>query len=148
MSYARSPRLVCSTTMGTSMFCGSLLVLTPTLHEYRFFAAQTSSLGSKGESRMQAALCGPAVQCIQGLLVADAMPNSIQPSILRQTRSHLLDGLLRLVGQRLQLTVKFLVTDFNLLLVSDLLQDQRCLYFPQCSLTLTGAQASEVHALH
>src|SRR5271157_4985178 len=135
MSYARSPLLVCSITMGTSMFCGSS-------------TAHTSSRRVKGGSGMQAALCGPAVQRIQGLLVADAMPNSIQPSILRQTRAHLLHGLLRLVGQRLHLAVNFLITDLNLFCVSNLLQDQRRLYLAQGSLPLTGTQTTEVHALH
>src|SRR5271157_1157601 len=136
MSYARSPLLVCSITMGTSMFCRSLTCP-------HFFPN-----GQSGENGMQAALCGPAVQRIQGLLVADAMPNSIQPPILRQTRAHLLDGLLRLVGQRLQLAVKFLITDLNLFCVSNLLQDQRHLNLAQCSLPLTGTQTAEVHALH
>src|SRR5271157_5910710 len=128
MSYARSPLLVCSITMGTSMFCGSLTCL-------HFFPK-----GQSGESGMQAALCGPAVQRIQGLLVADAMPNSIQAPILRQTRAHLLDGLLRLFGQHLQLAVNFLITDLNFFFVSNLLQDQRRLHLAQCSLPLTGTQ--------
>src|SRR5208337_4797578 len=59
--------------------------------------AHTSSSRSSRGGGMQAALCGPAVKMIQGLIVADAMPNSIQPSILRQTGANLLDWLLRLV---------------------------------------------------
>src|SRR5271157_1711635 len=136
MSYARSPLLVCSITMGTSIFCGSLTCP-------HFFPN-----GQRGENGMHAALCRPAVQRIQGLLVADAMPNSIQPCIPRQTRAHLLYGLLRLVGQHLQLAVNLLITDLNLFCVSNLLEDQRRLNLAQCSLALTGTQTAEVHALH
>src|ERR1019366_5884337 len=108
----------------------------------------TSSLGSKLGGGTQPALCGPAVQRIQGLLVADAMPNAIQPSILRQTSPDLFEGLLRLGRQRCQFAVELLVTDFDLFLVSNLPQDQRCLHLAQCAIALPGAQAGKVHALH
>src|SRR5271166_1328710 len=123
MSYARSPLLVCSTTMGTSMFCNSLLG--PNFHSTRVPILRCPNFlpRVKGGKQNAAQLGGPAVQCIQGLLVADAMPNSIQSSILRQTRPHLLDRLLCLIGQRLQLAIKFLVADLNLFFVSNLLQD-------------------------
>src|ERR1700680_1963390 len=99
MSYARSPLLVCSITMGTSIVCGSLQA-----------TGHTSSPEGRSWSGTQPALCGSAVQRIQGLLVADAMTNSIQPAILRQTSPDLFEGLLRLCGQRLQFAVELFVT--------------------------------------
>ena len=71
-----------------------------------------------------AALGGPAIKVIQCFLVADAMPNSIQPPILRQTGTHLLDRLLGLQGESVNLLLQFFVADFNFFLVSDLFQDE------------------------
>ena len=97
---------------------------------------------------MQPALCGPAVQRIQGLLVADAMPNSIQPSILGQSSANLFNGLLGLLRQGVQLAVEFFVADLNLFLVGNLFEYQRCFYLAQCAVALAGPQLGKVHALH
>jgi hypothetical protein len=50
-------------------------------------------------------LSRPAVKVVQGLFVAEAMPNSIQPSILGQTRANLFDGLFGLRRECRQLVI-------------------------------------------
>ena len=75
------------------------------------------------------------------------MPNSIQPTILRQTCAHLLDRLLGLHGQRFEFVFHFFVADFDLLLLSNLFEDERRLDFAQSAFTLASPEASEIHAL-
>jgi hypothetical protein len=77
--------------------------------------------GQRGKEEIQAALCGPAVQRIQGFLIAQAMPNSIQPTILRQTRAHLLHCLFRLLREGFDFTIELLVADLYFFFVSNLL---------------------------
>src|SRR5208283_5891789 len=112
MSYARSPLLVCSITMGTSMVCGSLTL-----------PAHTSSQGSKqgksnavrpmrtcGTENPGSSRCG----CDAEFYPAHHPASNVR-ALARWSVSIGWPGSV--------LAVNFIVTDLDLLFVSDLLQD-------------------------
>ncbi len=76
------------------------------------------------------------------------MANSIQPTILRQTSADLLYRLFGLPCKLFQVLLEFLFGDFDILLLRDLIQDQSCADFAKRALTLTCAQAVQIHTLH
>src|SRR6266478_60450 len=120
MSYARSPRPVCSMTMGTSIMRASFSFTSPTP------AGNPRSLGGLEALR----LSGLTVQKIEGLFVADPVPDSIQRSITCQTSADRIRRLIRLCRQSFNLAVNFVIADFNFLLVGDLIQQQSGFHFP------------------
>src|SRR6266568_5195427 len=119
MSYARSPRPVCSMTMGTSIMRASFSLTSHTP------ARKIRDSGGIGKLR----LSGLTVQKIEGLFVADPVPDSIQRSITCQTSADRIRRLIRLCRQSFNLAVNFVIADFNFLLVGDLIQQQSRLHF-------------------
>src|SRR3954464_2101992 len=108
MSYARSPLLVCSITMGTSMVAAPLwsgLSGTDkhpqTLRLLKYWPGWVDG--------KQPALCGSAVQKFEGFLVTNSVANSIGGTLLRQTLADHFCRLLRLPGNPLDLPVHLLI---------------------------------------
>jgi hypothetical protein len=62
------------------------------------------------------------VQKIEGLLVADSVPNPIEGPITCQTRPHCFGGLLRLRGERFDLLVDFVIAYFDFFKVGNLVE--------------------------
>src|SRR5271169_6189120 len=129
MSYARSPRPVCSMTIGTSITC-SFRTRSHTPAPINL----ASVGGGSGYSR------GLMVQIIEGLFVADSVPDSIQHPFLCQTSADAFHRLFRLLRKSFDLAIDLLVSDFNFFLVGDLFQQHGCFQFLHRLLTLTRAQ--------
>src|SRR6266850_7836360 len=127
MSYARSPRLVCSITIGTSA------MIAPSLCCYRYkpswFCVPTGG-GDLGRFA--------AKEELQSLLVPHPVFDALQGAIAGQSCADRLGGLLRLLGQSIDFFLDFLVGHLELLLFGDLLQDQRGLDLTDRSLALSG----------
>src|SRR6185437_13479311 len=138
MSYDRSPRPVCSMTIGTSI---CLVVLSVLPHS----RPNNDRLGGGGAKI--AALRGLAIQEIEGFLVADSISDSIQRSIPCQSSADGLRGLLRLFCDRLNFLLHFLVAYLNFLFFRDLFQQQRRFYVLYRLVSLSGAKAGKVHFL-
>ena len=64
-------------------------------------------------------LGGLTIQKLEGLLVADPVPDSIQRSITRQASADCIGRLVGLCRQRFNLAVNFLIADFDFFLVSE-----------------------------
>src|SRR5712692_8072429 len=132
MSYARSPRPVCSMTMGTSIICASLSF---TFFTFTFHTPAPKNL-AYGEGRSDPALRGLVIQKIEGLFVADSIPDSIERPIACQTRPDGFRSLFRLFGQGLDFPIDFLIADLDFFLLGDFIQQQRSLHLLQCLLPL------------
>src|SRR5437868_3989273 len=104
-------------TMGTSIICGSF---TFTCHT----PARTTCLTVWGGSKVVRS-CGLVIQKVEGLLVADSSSNPIERPIACQTCPNRFGRLFRLLSQPFDLLINFLITDFDFLLVRDLIQQQR-----------------------
>src|SRR6266436_5226584 len=101
MSYARSPRPVCSITIGTSIIFGSF--------KFTCHTPAPTTVAPAGEDRKWSALRGLVIQQVEGLLVADSVSNPIERPITCQTSPYRLRGLLRLRSQSLDFMTDFLV---------------------------------------
>src|SRR5581483_5274203 len=112
---ARSPRLVCSMTMGTSMVGGFLSDL---VRRACAFDRDRERQGHGRASRRA------AVEKIKGLFAADSVANSIERAILRQTRAHAFEGLFRLLGDGGKFFFQLLVGDLDFFLVGDAVEDE------------------------
>src|SRR5215470_12787403 len=130
MSYARSPRPVCSITIGTSIIFGSFTV---TCHT----PAPTTVFTCGEDRKWSAKLCGLMIQKIEGLLVADSVSNPIEGPIACQTRAHRLRGLFRLLSESFDLLNDFFIADFDLFEIGNLVEQQGSLHFLDCLVTLT-----------
>src|SRR5260370_31190411 len=138
MSYARSPRPVCSMPMGTNIIRASFSL-----------TSLTPPRGSRVVGGLKALrLRGLAVQKIEGLLVADPVPDSIQRSITCQTSADRIRRLIGLSCQSFNLAVNFLVADVDFFLISDLFEQQGSLHFLQRLFALAHSHAREVHFFH
>src|SRR5215469_10647040 len=126
-------------TMGTSIMRGSfsLTVHTPA-RVFRISEGEFEALRSRGLT----------IQKIEGLFVADSIPDSIQRSITCQTSADRIRRLICLPGQSFNFPVNFLVADLNVLLVGDLFQQQTRFYFLHSLLALAGPKTPEVELLH
>src|SRR5579863_1493557 len=113
MSYARSPRPVCSMTMGTSIICSFAFYLSHSCPN------QQVRWGSEAAN-----LRGLMVQKIEGLIAADSIPDSIQRPIPCQSSPDGLRRLFRLQGQSLDLPVDLLIADLDFFLLRDPVQQQ------------------------
>src|SRR5580704_3563687 len=134
MSYARSPRPVCSITIGTSNWSPlpfTLLIL------------QLGLLRGIGSD-----LRGLMIQKVEGLFVADSIPDSIQRPIACQSRPDSLRCLLRLLSQSHDLAIDLRITDLDLFLLGDFLQQQRSLHFLYRLIPLPASQPVQIHLLH
>src|SRR5579872_3347040 len=131
MSYARSPRPVCSITIGTSN-C-SPLPFTPLI----LLLGPLWGIGSD--------LRGLTIQKVEGLLVADSIPDSIQRPIACQTRPDSFRRLFRLLGQSYDLTIDFRIADLDFLLLGDFFQQQRGLHFLHRLIPLHLPYAMQIH---
>src|SRR6266404_8369172 len=116
MSYARSPRPVCSITIGTSIIFGSF--------KFTCHTPAPTTVAPAGEDRKWSALRGLVIQQVEGLLVADSVSNPIERPITCQTSPYRLRGLLRLRSQSLDFMTDFLVADLNALKICDLVEQQ------------------------
>src|SRR6202035_4636194 len=137
MSYARSPRPVCSITIGTNISCGSF---TFTFHTPDPAAEASRGIGSDSRGLM--------IKKVEGLLVADSIPDSIQRPIACQTRPDSFRRQLRLRSQSFDLAVDFRIADLDFFLLGDFLPQQRSLHFLHCLIPLPAPQAVEIHLLH
>src|ERR1700680_3191888 len=137
MSYARSPRPVCSITIGTNISCGSF---TFTFHTPDPAAEASRGIGSDSRGLM--------IKKVEGLLVADSIPDSIQRPIACQTRPDSLRRLLRLLGQSYDLAIDFRITYLDLFLLGTFFQQQRSLHFLHRLIPLPAPQAVQIHLLH
>ena len=99
-------------TIGTSIMFGSFTFTCHTPASTTCFVC--------GEDRKWSALCGLVIQKIEGLLVADSIPDSIERPIACQTCPDRLRSLFRLRRERFYLTIDFLVANLDLFLVRDL----------------------------
>src|SRR6476660_4566663 len=134
MSYARSPRPVCSITIGTSIIFGSF---TFTCHT----PASPTKFICEGGSKVVRFLCGLVIQKVEGLLVADSVSNPIERPIACQTCAHRFRRLFRLRCERFYFTIDFLIADLDFLQIRDPVQQQRSLNLLHCLVALPGAQA-------
>src|SRR5215472_277656 len=91
---------------------------------------------------------GLTIQKIEGLFVADSIPDSIQRSLTCQTSADSIRRLISLLGQSFNFPVNFLVANLNILLISDLFQQQTRFHFLHSLVALPGAKAPEVELLH
>src|SRR5262252_1679660 len=91
---------------------------------------------------------GLTIQKIEGLFVADSIPDSIQRSITCQTSADRVRRLICLSRQNFNLPVNFFVVNHNAFLVSDLLQQQTCLHFLYSLVALSGPEPPEIEFLH
>src|SRR5579862_221361 len=140
MSYARSPRPVCSITIGTSIIFGSFKF---TCHTP---APTANSLAR--EDRKWSALRGLVIQQVEGLLGADSVPNPIQRPIACQSSPHRFRSLFCLRCERLDLVIDFFLADVNLLQIGDLVEQQCCLDLLYRLVPLPDAETVQVHLLH
>src|SRR5215469_5133068 len=126
-------------TMGTSIMRASfsLTVHTPA-RVFRISEGGFEALRSRGL----------AIQKIEGLVVADSIPDSIERSITCQTSTNRIRRLISLLGQSFNFPVNFLIANLNVLLVGDPFQQQTRFHFLHSLVTLPGAKASEVELLH
>src|SRR6266702_3319185 len=138
MSYARSPRPVCSMTMGTSIMRASFSLTSHTP------ARKIRDSGGIGKLR----LSGLTVQKIEGLFVADPVPDSIQRSITCQTSADRIGRLISLRRQRFYLTVNFVVAYFDFFFVSDFFEQQSGLDFLHRLIALPCPDPWQIHFLH
>src|ERR1700747_1242723 len=111
MSYARSPRPVCSITIGTSIIFGSFKFTCHTPSPRTCFVCE----GGLKVVR----LCGLVIQKVEGLLVADSVPNPIERPIACQTCPHRFGSLFGLQGKRLDLVINLFIADLELLEIRD-----------------------------
>src|SRR5882724_10211235 len=147
MSYARSPRPVCSITMGTSIICGLYCELPfASLLTDRIPPGMLSWLG--GSRHSPEGLSRLTVQKLESFFVADSMTDSIQRSILRQTRSDRFGRLFGLLRNGFDLAIHLFVVDFELFEFGDALEQQGRLHFLLRAFALAGTEAVEIHALH
>src|SRR6266568_8416633 len=111
MSYARSPRPVCSMTMGTNIICGSFTFTchTPAKHFW-----------SGGDLKASASR-GLMIQKVEGFLVAESGSDSIEGAITCQTGANRLWCLFGLCSDGLNFPIDFLVADFDMLQIGNLL---------------------------
>src|SRR5882724_7945810 len=138
MSYARSPRPVCSITIGTSIICSFKGCLS--------HSCPMKQLAFKGRIE-EVRSRGLVVQKVESFFAADSSPDSIEGSILRQTRANRFRSLFRLRRQRYDLPVNLLITDFDFFFFRDLVEQHGSLYFLHRLVTLSRAQAVEIHFL-
>src|ERR1700758_5190339 len=132
MSYARSPRPVCSITIGTSIIFGSF---TFTCHTP---ASTATSLAR--EDRKWSALRGLLIQQVEGLLGADSVPNPIQRPIACQTSPHRFRRLFCLRCECFDLVIDFFLADIHFFKIRDLVEQQICLDLLHRLIALAGAQ--------
>src|SRR6266404_2776237 len=125
-------------TMGTSIMRASFSLT------FTLLPGKSGILGGLEALR----LSGLTVQEIEGLFVADPISDSIQRSITCQTSADRLRSLICLLRQCFNLAINFIIADFNFLLIGDLIEQQRTLYFLQSLVTLPGAQPLGIHFLH
>src|SRR5678815_918926 len=109
MSYARSPRPVCSMTIGTSIMFSFALTLLPRRNVRRL----------RGGSKVSRGL---VIQKIEGLFAADSIFYPSEASILCQSRPHRFCRLFRLFCERLQFTLHFIVSYINFLVLCHLVE--------------------------
>src|SRR5260370_28308947 len=112
MSYGRSARLVDSIPIGTSIIRGSFVftfTLSTLLPRSRSRRLWGGSKWSASSSR------GLAIQKIEGFLVADSCPDSIEAPISCQTRSYRFGRLFGLSCQRFQFPIQLFVADVPVL---------------------------------
>src|SRR5438067_2443199 len=88
------------------------------------------------------------IQEIEGLFVADPVPDSIQRSITCQSSADRIGRLVCLCRQCFYLAVDFVVADFNLFFIGDFFQQQRGLHLLDSLSVLACAQTGQVHFLH
>src|SRR4030095_2810682 len=108
MSYARSPRPVCSITIGTSIMFSFFPTLLPRLIESPPRGDQSSS--------------GLVIQKVEGLFAADSIFNPIDASILCQSRAHRLDLLFRLSVKRFHFALQLLLAHPDFFMLSNLVE--------------------------
>src|SRR5579863_10063145 len=111
MSYARSPRPVCSITIGTNIRCGSFT-----------FTFHTPDPTTEASRRIGSDSRGLMIKKVEGLFVADSIPDSIQRSIACQTRPDSLRRLLRLCCQSFDFAIDFRIADLDFFLLGDFFQ--------------------------
>src|ERR1700687_762449 len=112
-------------TMGTSI-CRSSFLFTRLRSLCHTPPCETVGCISKGGSKISVS-GGLAIQQIDGFLVADSCPDSIEATILCQTCAYRFRCLFRLSRQRFHLTIHLFVADVDLLFIGHFLQQQRCL---------------------
>src|SRR3982751_3211533 len=118
ISYARSPRLVCSITIGTNA------MIAPSLCCYRYKPTSTAcvAMGSGNLGRFA------VVKKLQRFLVPHPVFDAFQSTVAGQSCADRLRGLLGLLGQSVDLFLDLVIGDLELFLLRDLLQDQRGLH--------------------
>src|SRR6266478_3596000 len=132
-------------TIGTSIIRGSFVftfTLSTLLPRGRSRRLRGGSKWSASSSR------GLAIQKIEGLLVADSCPNSIEAPIPCQTSAYCLGRLFRLSGQRFQFLIQLFIADLHVLFLRDPFEQQRSFYIVNGLLALSHAQTRQIHFLH
>src|SRR5689334_3371011 len=122
MSYARSPRPVCSITIGTSI---------PNA-PFRFLLRFSFGDGIRGVARLGSSSfgrrrhCGncSAVEEFHRLLLAQAVTDSTETAFANQTLTHLLVRLMMLLSQAAHLRVHFLVGGVDVLELGDAVEHE------------------------
>src|SRR5882762_7866386 len=128
-------------TIGTSINRSSFTLTVP--HS----APQNRWLHLRGGSKTSV-LRGLAIQKVDGFLVADSCPDSIEATIACQTCAHRFGCLFCLFSQRLHFLIHFLVADLNFLFVSHLFKQQRSFQILNSLVPLSSAQALKIHFFH
>src|SRR5882724_8220235 len=128
-------------TIGTSISRSSFTLTLP--HS----APQNCLVASRGGSKTSVS-GGLAIQKIDGFLVAESCPDSIEATIACQTCAHCFGCLFCLFGQRFHFLIHFRVTDLDLFFVGYFFEQQRSLQVLNCLLALSRAQALKIHLLH
>src|SRR5579859_904146 len=143
MSYARSPRLVCSTTIGTRAIAGN-----PFRQSYGYGRRSSSGQGYSSAPTAEPRSGRALIKVVQGFLVAKPFAHALQSAVIGKLFAHSLNGLPRLLRQALDFDVQIGIVGLDLFPIGDLFQDQGCLYFAQGSITLREPQAAKVHLPH
>src|SRR3954466_12020622 len=138
ISYARSPRLVCSITIGTRA------MIAPSLCCYRY-KPNSTACGADGGGKLGRF---PVVEELQRFLVPHPVFDAFQSTVAGQSCADRLRSLLGLLGQGVDLFLDFVVRDLELFLFRDLLEDERRLHLTDGAFALSGTQTRHVHLSH
>ena len=98
--------------------------------------------------RIRSVLRGLVIQKIEGLLVADSCPDSIEAPIPCQTSAYCFRSLFCLPCQRFNSSIKFFVADLHIFFFRYFFEQQSRLHIVDRLISLASPKTVQIHFLH